>query len=128
MDLWIRSQDKNILLKVDKIEICHNYTQKVKYENYLPKGSISYDSMKTVTTYVNDKYIDSNIYVNGIELGTYKSKERALKVLDEIQNILNLKDMYKYDRELVLKSWENFDEKQVKIAIQQMSIYEMPKE
>ena len=61
-------------------------------------------------------------------LGKYKSKERALEVLDEIQSILNLKDMYKYDRELVLKGWENVDEEQVKIVRQQMSVYEMPKE
>ena len=61
-------------------------------------------------------------------LGKYNSKKRALEVLDEIQSILNLKDMYKYDRELVLKGWENVDEKQVKIVRQQMSVYEMPKE
>ena len=59
-------------------------------------------------------------------LGTYKNEERALEVLNEIQNILNLKDMYKYDRELVLKSWENVDEEQVKIVRQQMSVYKMP--
>ena len=62
------------------------------------------------------------------ELGSYETEPRALEVLDQIQNILILKDMYKYDRELVLKSWENVDEEQVKIVREQMSVYEMPKE
>ena len=58
MELWIRSQDKEDLKKAEHIGV------------------------------FNEK-----IYVNGYEengycIGTYKSKERALEVLDEIQNIL----------------------------------------
>lgn len=88
MKLWIRSQDRESLLKADIIGVCHNYTKKIKNENYLPKGSISYDSMQTISTYVDDKYINSNVYANKEILGTYKSKERALEVLDEIQAYL----------------------------------------
>ena len=55
MDLWIRSQDKEDLKKAEHIGV------------------------------FNEK-----IYINGYEengycIGTYKSKERALEVLDEIQ-------------------------------------------
>lgn len=57
MELWIRSQDKEILLKVNELEIEANMI-------------IAFD---------NNKYQC---------LGTYKTKERALEVLDEIQNIL----------------------------------------
>lgn len=60
MNLWIRSQDKRILQKVDNIFLDANY------EN------------KRISTYDGDN----------TELGTYKTKERALEVLDEIQNML----------------------------------------
>lgn len=58
MDLWIRSQNKKDLKKAEHIGV------------------------------FNEK-----IYVNGYEengycIGTYKSKERALEVLDEIQELL----------------------------------------
>lgn len=97
MELWIRSQDKYTLMKIEEIQICEN-----------PDGSWFMNA--------------------GIVLGKYKTKEKALEVLDEIQSILNLKNMYKYDRELVLKSWENVDKEKVKIVREQMSVYEMPKE
>ena len=97
MELWIRSADKEILLKTNELEIETNMI-------------IAFDENKYQC------------------LGTYKSKERALEVLNEIQSILNLKNMYKYDRELVWKSWENIDEEQVKTIRQQMSVYNMPKD
>ena len=64
MELWVRSQDKIILQKVDNIFLDANY------EN------------KRISTYDGD---------DNVELGTYKTKERALEVLDEIQNILKPK-------------------------------------
>lgn len=99
MELCIRSQDKTMLVSVDNICALENRIV------FIPNRA------------------------NGrATLGKYKTKKRALEVLDEIQNILNLKDMYKYDRESVLKSWENADEEQVKIVRQQMSVYEMPED
>lgn len=61
MELWIRSQDKRILQKTDNIYLDANYGNK-RICNYV-------DDYKT-------------------ELGTYKTKERALEVLDEIQDLL----------------------------------------
>lgn len=95
----MRSQDKELLMKINRID----------YDYSLGEHKILVNGYQTL-------------------VGKYKTKERALKVLDEIQSILNLKDMYKYDRELVLKSWENVDDEQVKIVRQQMSVYEMPEE
>lgn len=63
MNLWVRSQDRRIL-------------QKVVNDVY-----ISVTDDKTIKT--SDRGV-------GIELGTYKTKERALEVLDEIQNKINL--------------------------------------
>ena len=61
MDLWVRSQDKEVLQKITSL-------------------------------FVNDDgYIFSYDYINSNEvfLGKYKSKERALGVLDEIQKYIN---------------------------------------
>lgn len=60
MELWIRSQDGRILQEVDNLFLDANY------EN------------KRISTYDGDN----------VELGTYKTKERALEVLDEIQDLL----------------------------------------
>lgn len=62
MELWVRSQDKRILQKVDNIFLDANY------EN------------KRISTYDGDN----------TELVTYKTKERAIEVLDEIQNYILL--------------------------------------
>ena len=58
MELWIRSQDRRILQKVDNIYLNANY---------------------------DNKRICSFIDGDEMELGTYETKERALEVLDEIQ-------------------------------------------
>ena len=62
MELWIRSQDKECLMKIDRID---------------------YDLSNS----------QHRIMVNGYKtlVGTYETKERALEVLDEIQNILKPK-------------------------------------
>lgn len=57
--MWVRTQDKETLVKADKLYIDKNNN----------KYTINFDSC-------TDRW-----YI----LGTYKSKERALEVLDEIQ-------------------------------------------
>lgn len=66
MDLWIRSQDKTFLMKIDNINL-----------------GIGVDSKKPcrLFTFVGG-------VVTSFTLGTYKSEERALEVLDEIQSYL----------------------------------------
>ena len=59
MELWIRSQDKRILQKVDNVYLNANY-----------------DNRRICTN-------DSRDYES--DLGEYKTKERAFEVLDEIQ-------------------------------------------
>ena len=63
MELWIRSQDKNLLSKIDTLRIGVN------------------------DIFNKDDLV--NIWGNDIlALGGYKTKERALEVLDEIQSKL----------------------------------------
>ena len=61
MNLWVRSQDKECLTNISNIQYI--------YKNNMHGLGTYYDNLKI--------------------LGTYKTKERALEVLDEIQNILN---------------------------------------
>lgn len=94
MDLWIRSQDKRILQKVDNVFLDANYENK-RICNYA-------DDYKT-------------------ELGTYKTKERALEVLDEIQNFICIEiheNNINYEKaDLILKG---------KIVDSLCKVYQMP--
>ena len=71
MNLWIRSQDKMNFVKVRQISV--NYQ----------------DNKQIIANYMPELYENSGEYYE--LLGTYKTKERALEVLDEIQNILKPK-------------------------------------
>ena len=65
MELWVRSQDKELLMK----------TQELRYKQ---KGNVH--SLLAYDTSGGYRI-----------LGVYKSKERAIEILDEIQNIFSLK-------------------------------------
>ena len=71
MELWIRTQDKMRLVKIRQISL--------NYRN----------NKQIIANYIPDFYPNSGEYYEF--LGTYKTKERAIEVLDEIQNILNPK-------------------------------------
>lgn len=58
MELWIRSQDRIKLIKVDEVKI---------------------ETVKGGNTFV---------YSHATDLGTYTTRERALEILDEIQKII----------------------------------------
>lgn len=72
MELWIRSQDKERLIKCDeKLEIFDR------------------NSMPLVKEYAKDLKLEVMIIANdNINLGAYKTKQRALEVLDEIQAVI----------------------------------------
>ena len=67
MELWIRSQDKEKMLKVDELSLIGMGGHKVAIGTFTKKLK-------------NDDYCNY--------LGTYKDKKRALEILDEIHNIL----------------------------------------
>ena len=60
MNLWVRSQDKECLTNISNIQYV--------YKNNIHGLGTYYDNLKI--------------------LGTYKTKERAIEVLDEIQDLL----------------------------------------
>lgn len=71
MDLWVRSQDKERLIKVSNVQ----YT-------YYRKGDLYSD--------VRGKHYIGTYYDNLEILGEYATKERALEVLNEIQRYILL--------------------------------------
>lgn len=76
MDLWIRSQNEEALKKVHFLKILRNY------EGTTLEGEAEYSYL----------IVDINQEAqSNIELGNYKTEERALEVLNEIhQRILDL--------------------------------------
>ena len=68
MELWIRSQDRTDLVKVNVLWIMDNQI------------------WMEVPFYENHKKIGLSVTGNNHKLAEYKSKERALEVLDEIQD------------------------------------------
>ena len=89
--MWIRSQDKKTLVKADKLIIGYDKDEKV-YEIH-------------------------NVYDS---LGIYKSKERAIEVLDEIQERISPKFNYKGNNEeadLFIKT---------QILNSMIAVYQMP--
>lgn len=70
MELWIRSQDKMNLVQIKQISL--NYQ----------------DNKQVIANYAPEQYENSGCYFE--LLGTYKTKERALEVLDEIEERIML--------------------------------------
>lgn len=108
MELWIRSQSKLGIIQIDEIYID---------ERDFGNNDIQY-------------YIMSNL----TRLGIYKTKERALEVLDEIQNLLEPKVIVTDDKQQMINSngviYSIDITKNINTDIQELStyVYEMPEE
>lgn len=72
MELWVRSQDKEELVKVNSLWIMDNQI------------------WMEVPFYENHKKLGLTISGHNHKLAEYETKERALEVLTEIQNKINL--------------------------------------
>lgn len=97
MDLWIRSQDKASLVKINNVIGLKYNDNKTIIANYQPDFTDKYDGYYEI-------------------LGTYKSKERALEVLDEIQRLIT-------DLQYLSYGIEND-----KFCSYRPNVYEMPEE
>lgn len=100
MDLWIRSQDKERLFKVKQLEIREN-------------------EAGYIITSIN---FENTYGYNFLTLGIYKSKERALEILDEIQGFIqndeNEAEYIHSNTELVFRTTEKLNR----------NVYQMPEE
>lgn len=93
MELWVRSQDREILAKAELLDV---YNASIENEELFV------------------------IEESGTDLGSYKTKERALEVLDEIQELFIKKD--------IVKSELNKDGLTMVSMPITCIVYEMPKE
>lgn len=113
MELWIRSKDREKLIKCNDIAIATDSEDGKNIRGYKIVG-----------------YFDKNTEYE--ELGFYTSKERALEVLDEIQNILKpiIKIKYEYDDSQPIMNGEWLKSLKEESKIEELStyVYEMPKE
>lgn len=117
MDLWIRSQDKTDLRKLRKVV-------------YLEPGiSFNLPSGETIEC---DNY---SIMVDGYCLGIYKTQERALEVLDEIQRYLDRGTIISprriTDYEKIKKQFDDgfiITDGSIDITPCDVIVYEMPKD
>ena len=103
MELWIRTQSKQSLIKVNEISINKQY---------------------------EDRYnIESGDWI----LGRYKKYERALEVLDEIQNILKPQILIRRNDDndkVLLGALQKGVTQKMDMEFKELStvVYEMPKE
>ena len=115
MELWIRNQDKENLIKVSEIWIDDT--------DMVDRGCVS---------------IMANLNFS-FELGVYKTKERALEVLDEIQKLIepktliNVENFNTNDARVLCDKFKEYSPVIVRndnIKIEPLSfiVYEMPKE
>ena len=79
MELWIRSQNKEKLVKVNELSL---YDSNILKNDFVLNDKPDYSNISIIA---NDNY----------NLGTYKSKERALEVLDEIATTIKNKYIVK---------------------------------
>ena len=117
MELWIRSQDRTDLVKANALWVMDNQI------------------WMEVPFYENHKKIGLTITGHNHKLAEYKTKERALEVLNEIQNIL--KPKFKLDTSSIQEngcSWvengvilQNYTANADFIKLDTY-VYEMPKE
>ena len=106
MSIWVRSQDKEFLMKVDNINL-----------------GLDVDTNEPTRIFT---FVDGT--VTSFTLGTYKSKERALEVLDEIQaylenNYLSINDMPQHNNN---NPWIDYCPRYITRTTK--TVYQMPKE
>lgn len=116
MDLWVRTQNRENTVKIINGYGLKYNDKKTIIANYQPDFTDKYDGYYDV-------------------LGTYKTKERALEVLDEIQNILFPK--FKIDTSSIKENGHSWVENGVILQNYTANVdyikldtyvYEMPKE
>lgn len=107
MELRIRSQDKERLVKVEYLEY---FYKKVHYANEEKPR----EEHHNIGTYISNEQF--------IILGEYKTKERALEVLNLIQNFIE------NNYQTCLQQHDNGSFSVVPVYLSRKTVFEMPKE
>lgn len=78
MDLWIRSQDKKLLVGTSEVELRINLFEKDKIDKY---GNLVVCPKRTIVGYA--------FYANGTMIGEYKTEEKAREILNKLKKLLS---------------------------------------
>ena len=115
MELWVRSQDKKDLVKVNSLWIMDNQI------------------WMEVPFYENHKKLGLTLSGHNHKLAEYETEERALEILDEIQNILKPKyildsSSIKPDGNFYVEKGMIFQKYDANAKIEELStfVYQMP--
>lgn len=103
MKLWIKTQDKTRLLEANDIRV-----EPIQFLNANNNNDLN----------VIDKVVGGKIIVNSSVVAKYDTVNRALQVLDEIQNLLSGK--------VFVKKSKTDNELDVKPINRECIVYEMP--
>ena len=109
MELWIRSQNRMRLFNIGlDVSIIGVLDEKGNIDHYM---------------------IGCNDYEMNYELGTYKTKERALEILDDINKVKWWKYMAELDFGAFVKILnETYNNEEIQEIFKLMNTYEMPEE
>ncbi len=147
MNLWIRSQNKEQLIKINN-EITIADTRSIKKmlnPLNIDVTNSEYDKVDGIDIIRDVVNIEGYILATDkLLLGKYESEERALEVLDEIQNKINSQYLLKPKKTMeipIIESAKNYYEElnniniitcddnfEIKPINANVIIYEMPKE
>ena len=86
--MWVRSQDKKTIIKVESINY-HAVKEQITEEMKNKKGKTVYVAERPVKI-ITQEIMHHYIYINQYKFAKYSTEEKALKVLDEIHNLIDL--------------------------------------
>lgn len=109
MELWIRSQDREDLVKVNALWIMDNQI------------------WMEVPFYDNHKKLGLTVTSNNHRLAVYKTKERALEVLDKIQQQMENETVETEIRYIDNREYEKIVTRKLNVPKERV-VYEMPLE
>lgn len=119
MDLWIRNAEKTLLLKANEVIVRPIATSSGMHGQVICRDLVDYDS-----DLKNNEKLQFAVYVNNLVCGTYSTKLKALKVLDEVQN--SLIDRYIWNKECYLGADVFIPEKDAELLPRTCAFYQMP--
>lgn len=109
--ITIRSQDKLNIVDIKTVSL--NYS----------------DRKQIIANYMPETYKDSGVYCE--VLGTYETKERAMEVLNEIANMIYMRELFVTDTSGFKRAMlfdKNMTPEDLNKLIKQLCVYQMPEE
>ena len=126
--MWIRSQDRMILKKVDSLQI------EKRIDHEIIKDELRKRYRENATHLEYEEYVKNEygklgeigilycINDNDIELATYPTKQRALEVLDEVEMAIEESNVIRYEY------FHGVSQQLIEYTYKDKQVYYMPKD